>query len=110
MAINRTGFTQTPLGLEINKDVEGQLVYTFQWSDWLAQGDSLSAVDYSVAARRNDPTPVTIESSGITGTKTYVELAGGQKDKTYLVSAKVTTTDGIVDKRQFRLNVVERTA
>jgi hypothetical protein len=110
MAINRTGFIQTPLGLEINKDVEAQLTYTFQWSDWLPQGDSLSTVTYTVAARRNDPTPVTIESSGISGTKTYVELAGGQKDKTYLVNAKVTTADGIVDKRQFRLNVVERTA
>lgn len=110
MAINRTGFIQTPLGLEVNKDVEGQLVYTFQWSDWLPDGDSLSAVDYTVAARRNDPTPVTIESSGITGTKTYVELAGGQQDKTYIVTAKVTTTDGIVDRRNFRLNVLERTA
>jgi len=110
MAINRTGFTQTPLGLEINKDVEGQLVYTFQWSDFLAEGDSLSTVAYSVAARRNDPTPVTIESSGISGTKTYVELAGGQQDKTYIVTAKITTADGIVDRRNFRLNVVERTA
>lgn len=112
MAINRTGFEQTNQGLEIDKDVEAQLVYTFDWSTWLDDGDTIAAVEYSVAARRNDPTPVTIESSGITdsSTDTYVELAGGQADKTYIVTAKVTTSDGLVDRRNFRLKVVNRSA
>ena len=110
MAINRTGFEKTSTGLQIVKDVEAQLTYTFQWSDWLESGDSVSAVDYTVAARRNDPTPVTIESSGISGTKTYVELAGGQTDKTYIVTCKVTTNDGLIDRRNFRLKVQNRAA
>lgn len=112
MAINRTGFELTNVGLSIDKDVEAQLIYTFNWSDWLETNDTISAVDYSVAARRNDPTPVTIESSGITdsATDTYVELAGGQTDKTYVVTCKVTTANGIIDRRSFRLNVVERSA
>lgn len=112
MAINRSGFNQTNYGLEIDKDPLAQLAYTFDWSSWLAQGDTISAVEYSVAARRNDPTPVTIESSGITdsSTDTYVELAGGQSDKTYIVSCKVTTSDGLIDNRNFRLNVKTRSA
>jgi len=112
MPINRSGFNQTNYGLEIDKDVVAQLIYTFDWSTWLAQGDTIASVTYSVAARRNDPTPVTIESQGITdsNTDTYVELAGGQADKTYIVSAQVTTTDGAVDKRNFRLNVKNRSA
>jgi len=112
MAINRGGFHQTNYGLEIDKDTEAQLVYTFNWSDWLETGDTISSVDYTVAARRNDPTPVTIESSGVTdsNTDTYVELAGGQADKTYIVTCKVTTADGIIDRRSFRLNVLDRKA
>ena len=112
MAINRSGFVQTNQGLEIDKDVEAQLVYTFDWSTWLEQNDTIATVVYTAAARRNDPTPIVIESSGITdsNTDTYVELSGGQENKTYIITAKVTTTDGIVDRRSFRVKVVARSA
>ena len=112
MAINRTGFIETNFGLEIDKDVEAQLAYTFNWSDWLEGADTLAAVEYTVAARRNDPTPLEIESSGITdsNTDTFVELSGGQANKVYIVTCKVTTTDGVVDRRNFRVNVVARSA
>lgn len=112
MPVNRTGFNQTSSGLSIEKDVEAQLTYTFNWSDWLPQGDTLATVEYSAAARRNDPTPLTIVTSGITdgNTDSYVELAGGQADKTYIVTAKITTSDGLVDRRSFRVNVTNRSA
>lgn len=112
MAINRTGFYQTNTGLEIDKDVQAQLIYTFDWSTWLDTGDTISTVSYTVAARRNDPTPIVIESSGITDSSsdTYVELSGGQADKTYIVTALVTTTDGITDRRNFRIHCVNRSA
>lgn len=110
MAINRAGFEQTSTGLQISKDPEAQLIYTFNWGDWLETGDSLASVTYSVAARRNDPTPPTIEDSGITGNKTFVELSGGVTGKTYIVTAKITTTNSAVDRRNFRLKVENRTA
>ncbi len=55
-------------------------------------------------------TPIEIESSGFTDTLTYVELSGGQADKVYIVTAKVTTADGIIDRRAFRVNVENRQA
>jgi hypothetical protein len=112
MAINRTGFVETNFGLEIDKDVEAILTYTFNWSDWLDGSDYIATVVYTVAARRNDPTPLVIVTSGRadSNTDTYVELSGGQVDKTYIVTAKVTTNDGIVDRRNFRVNVVARSA
>lgn len=112
MAVNRSGFEQTNYGLTIDKDVEARLIYTFDWSSWLEDADTIATAAYSVAARRNDPTPVVIESSGITdaNTDTYVELSGGQADKTYIVTCKVTTANGLVDRRSFRLNVVARSA
>jgi len=110
MAINRGGFLQTNTGLEIDKDTQAELTYTFEWSDWLETGDSVASVEYSVTARRNDPTAVTISSSGVNGTKTYAVLAGGQAEKVYIVTAKVTTDDGLVDRRAFRVNVKDRQA
>ena len=110
MAINRTGFEQTNTGLNIDKDAEAQLTYTFDWSQWLPTNDTISAVEYSVAARRNDPAAMVIENSGKTDTQTYVELSGGAEGKVYIVTAKVTTSDGLVDRRNFRINVVARSA
>lgn len=111
MAINRSGFVVTNTGLEIDKDPEAQLSYTFDWSNWVETGDTISTVEYTVAARRNDPTPPTIDTSGVSGSyKTFVTLSGGQVNKTYIVTAKVTTGDGLVDRRNFRLNVLNRSA
>ena len=112
MAVNRTGFYQTNYGLNIDKDTEARLTYTFDWSEWLEGNDSIQSVNYTVAARRNDPTPVIIESEGIadSNTDTYVELSGGQEKKTYIVTAEVVTSDGLKDRRNFRMNVVNRSA
>ena len=112
MAINRTGFYQTNSGLEIDKDVLAKLTYTFDWSEWLNSGDEIANVEYEVAARRNDPAPIQIESLGLVNSNrsTYVELSGGQADKTYIVTAKVTTSEAIVDRRNFRIKCVNRSA
>jgi len=112
MSINRTGYNQTNNGLEIDKDREAQLIYTFDWSEWLNEGDLLSSVEYSASARRNDPVPIQIESEGldIGKTQSYVELSGGQADKSYIVTALITTANGLVDRRNFRINVVNRAA
>lgn len=110
MAINRTGFEQTNTGLNIDKDAEAQLTYTFDWSTWLPTNDTIASVVYEVAARRNDPAAMTIVNSGKTDTSTYVELAGGAEGKVYIVTAKVTTSDGLIDRRNFRINVVARSA
>lgn len=109
---NRTGFEPTANALWISKDVDAQLIYTFNWANWLEGADTLSAVEYSVAARRNDPTPIVIEDEGLDGTntKSYVELSGGQLDKAYIVTCKVTTTNGLIDSRNFRIQVEARSA
>lgn len=94
--------------LWIDKDPEAKLFYTFDWSQWLAQGDSIASAEYTVTARVNDPDPVVKVSEGIDGNKTYVELQGGQVNKSYVVSVKVTTADGLIDRRSFRVKVENR--
>jgi len=105
-----TGYVQTTQGLQIEKDTEARLTYTFDWVDWLPTGDTLSAVTYTVTARANDPDPLVRVSSGIQGSKTYVQLRDGQEGKTYIVTAAITTTDGLIDRRYFRVKVLARSA
>lgn len=103
-----SGFEQINQTLWITKDPEAQLFYTFDWSQWLAQGDSIAQAEYTVNARVNDPEPLVKVSDGIQGTNTYVELASGQVGKSYVVSVKVTTADGLIDRRSFRVKVENR--
>jgi hypothetical protein len=81
------------------------------WANWLESSDTVATASWSAAARRNDPTPIVVESSGISeSTKTYVELSGGQSDKTYVITCEMTTSDGLIDRRNFRVNCVNRSA
>lgn len=109
MAITQ-GFVQTIAGLQISKDPEALLTYTLDWVDWLPEGDSLSTATWEIVARANDPDPLLKVSDGIQTTKTYIELDEGQVGKTYTVYCKVTTTDGLEDRRFFRVKVENRSA
>jgi hypothetical protein len=110
MATQRSGFTQTIQGLTIDKDTEAQLIYTFDWVDWLPTGDGLSSASYAITARANDPDPLIKVSQGRSGTKTFVELSNGQEGKTYTVTCTITTTNGLTDRRNFRVKVLARSA
>lgn len=105
------GFELLNQVLYISKDPEAQLFYTLDWSEWLDSGDTIAVADYTVTTRTNDPAPLVEESSGISGgTKTYIELSAGQEGKTYTVEVKVTTADGLVDRRYFKVKVENRSA
>jgi hypothetical protein len=108
--MSKSGFTQTIQGLTIDKDVEAQLIYTFDWSQWLPANDSLAAVEYDVNTRINDPDPLIKVDEGIQGNTTFVELSDGQLGKNYNVTCKITTTNGLIDRRFFRVKVVNRSA
>jgi hypothetical protein len=105
-----SGFESSLQGLQITKDTEAKLTYTLDWSQWLPTGDSLSAVVWTIGTRANDPDPLIKESFGIQGTKTYIQLSNGQVNKSYTVTAKITTNDGLIDRRSFRIKIQDRTA
>ena len=105
------GFELINQVLWVSKDPEAQLLYTFDWGQWLSQGDSIASAEYTVNARINDPEPLLKVTSGISqGTKTYIELKDGQSGKSYTVSVKVTTADGLIDSRYFKVKVEPRSA
>lgn len=96
--------------LTISKDKEAVLKYTFEWNEWLVDTDEIVEYEYLIQNRANDPRPLVNEGDGLAGSKTYITLSGGQQDKTYIVSVKVTTSAGLVERRNFRVNVINRTA
>jgi hypothetical protein len=111
MTINRGGFIETASGPTISKDPTAKLQYTLDWSDWLQGSDTIATQTFTAVSRRNDPTPIVIHDSGITdGVRTYVELSGGQLDKSYVIACAVTTANGLIDRRQFNLVVESRYA
>jgi hypothetical protein len=107
-----TGYKQDTYGSWIQKDTEAQLVYTMDWSEWLATGETIASVTYSIAARANDANPPVIESQGRTNanTATYVEISAGTVGKIYTVTASIQTDSGATDRRNFRIRVENRTA
>jgi hypothetical protein len=109
MAITQ-GFIQTIQGLQISKDPEAKLTYTLDWAQWLDQGDSLSTATWTVVTRANDPTPLIKISNGIQGTKTYIQLDNGQEGKSYTIFCKVVTSNGLEDRRFFKVKVEARSA
>jgi hypothetical protein len=108
--IDKTGFMKDVQGIYINKDPNARLTYTFDWSEWLPQGATISNVTYTLQVRANDPAPLVRQSQGIQGTKTFVELSGGQVGKVYTVTAQLTTSDGSIDRRNFRVQIENRSA
>ena len=106
----KSGFVQTIQGLTIEKDTEAVLFYTFNWAEWLPNGDSLASTQYTIAARSNDPDPLEIESQGVSAATTFVELSNGQEGKTYTVTCRITTTNGLIDRRNFRVRILARSA
>jgi hypothetical protein len=106
-----TGFYLQNEQLYIDKDTASQLTYTLDWSQWLATGDHIASATQTVQARQNDPTPLVKVTAGITdGTKTYIQVSGGQQDKTYTVFVAVTTTNGLIERRNFKVKTLSRSA
>lgn len=104
-----TGFEIINQQLWIEKDPEAQLIYTLDWTDWLNSNDSIADAEFTVNARVNDPQPLVKISSGVSGgNKTYIELSSGQLNKSYLVTIKITTADGSVDARSFRVKIAQK--
>jgi len=109
--ITRSGYEQDNIGSWIAKDPSSQLIYSLDWSQWLPEGDTVASVTYTLQVRANDPAPLIKGTTGVqTGTITFVELSGGQVGKIYTVTAAITTVDGLVDRRNFRVKIENRSA
>ena len=117
MTITQTGIKKGVQGVYIVKDPDAQIIYTIDWSSWLATGDYLSTSAFTVetvnANEDSDTSNIanlTIVSSGITSANTYsyVEVSGGTAEHVYTIKNTITTVNSITDVRRFRVKVDKR--
>jgi len=84
------------------KDPHAKLDYGFDWSDWLATGETISTSEWAV------PTGITQESTEKGDTSTKIWLSGGTVGETYIIANKVITSLGRIDERSFEIVVENR--
>ena len=104
-----TGFEYKNNQLQIDKDPEASLIYTFDWSEWLDTNDYIETAVFQIQARINDPRPLLNVSHGIiNGNQTYIQLDHGQLYKVYTVEIKITTHTGLIERRNFKVNITTK--
>ena len=84
------------------KDPDAVLDYGFDWSDWLADGETISTSTWTI------PTGLTEDSETETTTATKVWLSGGTAGTDYTITNKIVTSDSRTDERSMTIRVQER--
>ena len=105
-----TGYKRDNEGLYIDKDPEAVLIYTFDWSNWLASGESITTSNWSIDAITGDTDPLTVDSSIIhnNGKQTIITLSGGTEGKIYTVYNTIVTDESETERKFFRVPVKKR--
>ena len=92
------------------KDPSAVLDYVFDWTEWLATGETI-AVDSETGEKLitiTADTGITVDSSTEDDGKVTVWLSGGTAGINYKVACLITTTAGRTDERTIWIKVVER--
>ncbi len=88
------------------KDPQSELDWVFDWSSWLASGETITG--HTITADAG----ITVAPSGKPTTldagKVTVWLAGGTLDQRYSIACRVTTNAGRTDERTIRVTVLQR--
>jgi hypothetical protein len=92
------------------KDPSAVLDYVFDWTEWLATGETI-AVDSETGKKLitiTADTGITVDSSTEDDGKVTVWLSGGTAGTTYRVECLITTSVGRTDERSLWITVQER--
>lgn len=84
------------------KDPDAVLDYTFDWSGWLASGETITTATVTAADG------ITLDSDDEAGGVVTVWLSGGTANTRYAVACLITTDQGRTDERTRYVDVRER--
>jgi hypothetical protein len=106
----QTGFRQDNTGSYIDKDPAATLVYSLDWNDWILPGDALANSTMTTTTITGDPTPANIVTSGFQSNTnvTYAEISAGSAGNIYTITNTITTENGLIDRRAFRVRITPR--
>ena len=85
--------------IDYTKDCDAVLDYAYDWSSWLATGETISS--HTVVA----PSGLTVDSSSESNGVVTAWLSGGTTGTIYNVSCKIVTSAGRTDARRIRIQV-----
>jgi hypothetical protein len=85
----------------ITKTPAAVLDYVFDWSDWLPEGDTITACAWACG-------DITKTGESFTDHTTTVWLTGGEHGRDYPVRCRVTTAQGRMDDYTLLLRVRQR--
>lgn len=85
-----------------SKDPDAKLDYMIDWSDWLAENDTIILSDWII------PANLTLETQSKTTTSTTVWLTDGVVGETYEIVNRITTADGRIQDQTVKLKCKER--
>lgn len=86
----------------LKKDPDAVLDFGFDWSDWLATGETISTSEWTVEDG------ITKDSDTNDTTKSTIWLSGGTAGITYELTNTITTSASRTDERSMKIRVVER--
>ena len=81
------------------KDPNAVLDYWVDWTDWMAEGDTINTSEWIVA------TGITKNADTKDLTMTAIWLSGGTAGTDYQVTNRITTLDGRTDDRTITIQV-----
>lgn len=88
---------------QFEKDPAARLDYTFEWADWLNEGDAIA----TASAAAESPLSV-VGSAVVSGTKVTIRAQGGTVGQKHRLTCHVTTDSGLIDERSVDLYIRER--
>lgn len=84
------------------KDPDATLDWHFDWSSWLASGETISTSTFICSAG------IVVSSTSATTTNTTIWLSGGRPGQPYRITNRVVTNQGRTDDRSITVRVKDR--
>lgn len=94
--------------MAFQKDPQAVLDYTFDWSAWLAAGETITAATVTIADTAGGTSALVKDSQSFTGTTVTAWLSAGAVDHVYSAVCHVTTSAARQDDRTIYIAVVNR--
>jgi hypothetical protein len=86
----------------IRKGLGEEIIEGFDWSDHLADGDEIAESQWTLDFG------ISVGISTFDKTSTQLEIIGGDLNTQYKCQNQITTNDGFVYQKSFKVMVVER--
>jgi hypothetical protein len=86
----------------ILKDPDAILDYGFNWTSWLATGETITTSTWVLETGLTEVS--TVSSLGITS----IFLSGGVAGEDYIITNRIVTSAGRTDDRSHTIRIVER--